>query len=323
MQIGFITASDLSRYFPAEKDPLLTHDDFVAKVALESRGHSVEPVIWGTDPQRLQGFDLLVVRSPWDYMDTAATREGLFAWLRSVAESGLRIENHPNWLLWNSDKRYLKQLAEHGVAIVPTQFLEPDIVVNQDWLHRKFLEHGPFVLKPTVSAAAKDTFLINSAAIDNHLVALNGKVEGDFAAWRGGRCFMVQPFLEEIRTTGEWSLVYFRGVYSHAVLKRPSAGEWLVQDELGGSVRSGEPPSAMRSLADDVAATLKPISESFANPTPIPLYMRIDLIPHQGRCFVSELEMIEPELFFLSRLESGAHKNAQALELFTARIESI
>jgi glutathione synthase/RimK-type ligase-like ATP-grasp enzyme len=299
MHIGFITAADLSRYFPALSEPLLTHDDYAAGVALAAAGHTVTPVVWGTDLPQLSAYDLLIVRSPWDYMDTDEKRSGLFHWLSAVASAGIPLQNHIDWLLWNSDKNYLGQLAALGVPVVPTRYLGPDEHVDNAALARLFRDQGPFVLKPTVSAAARDTFLIDQPAVAACLHSLNGRVEGDFSGWRGMRMFMIQPFLPEIRTHGEWSLVYFGGEFSHAVHKQPASGQWLVQDELGGSVLSAQPPLEVAAVARQAAAVLPQIRR------PMPLYMRIDVIQAAAGPLVSEIEMIEPELFFLSRLKGG------------------
>lgn len=318
MHIGFVTASDLSRYFPSPTDPLLTHDDAVMKRVLVAAGHSVVPVVWGTDPRLLVAFDVLIVRSPWDYMDSDENRRGLFEWLRAVAGLGIRLENDLRWLLWNSDKIYLSELADLGVPVVPTRFLGVTDAADTAWLGSYFKANGPFVLKPSVSAAARDTFLIEGPDAAQYLSSANGKVEGDFSDWRGSRTFMLQPFLPEIKTRGEWSLVYFDGLFSHAVHKRPADGAWLVQDELGGSVLSAEPPAAVFTVAEQGVRALAKVGERLG--IGLPLYLRIDVIEAESSTrgpLIGELEMIEPELFFLTRYaNSEASENTEATYSF-------
>lgn len=317
MLIGFITASDLSRYFPARDAPLFTHDDFAAKCGLEDAGHVVEPVIWGSPVSGLRKFDLLIVRSPWDYMETDEKRRGLFSWLQEVAAAGIRLQNDIAWLLWNSDKIYLKELAAGGVPVVPTRFLGADQHVGNAELAAYFRDQGPFVLKPAVSAAARDTFLIKHADVASCLNGLNGHVNGDFAAWRSGRTFMIQPFLQEITTEGEWSFVYFAGAFSHSVHKRPAHGQWLVQDELGGSVLSEQAPAPVLTVAEQAVRALGEIR------APLPLYMRVDVIPTSTAALVGEIELIEPELFFLSRLPGGRTLlNKDAVSSFVAAVSA-
>lgn len=324
IRIGFITAPDLSRYFPSKAHPLITHDDVVARDALVAQGHTVDPVVWGTAPASLKMYDLLIVRSPWDYMDTDEKRRGLFSWLESVHAAGIALENQLSWLMWNSDKIYLIDLSEAGAPVVPTIILPPTEQVDGDWLGSYYRKHGSFVLKPTVSAAAKDTFLIDSATAHLELRGLNGAVEGDFAAWRGERSFMVQPFISEIRSAGEWSLIYFRGHYSHAVHKLPAKGQWLVQDELGGSVVSGNPPPAVFAAAQKTVALLPRImtQKCLGNVTgKLPLYLRVDIIESRSGPLIGELEMIEPELFFLSRYPGGkVETNRPAILRFIAAL---
>jgi hypothetical protein len=136
---------------------------------------------------------------------------------------------------------------------------------------------------------------------------------------------MVQPFLPEVREQGEWSLVFIDGVYSHAVHKRPAAGNWLVQDELGGSVESAVPPGGVREAAIDTFERIAPALEKrggadHALAAPL-LYGRVDVIPTGSGPLVSELELIEPELFFLQRTASGPLPLQRAIDAFCAGVE--
>lgn len=311
MKIGFITCADLSRYFPSADNPLLTHDDQAAADALAARGHDVQPVVWGTPVQQLvgEGLDLLVIRSPWDYMDSRENAAGFLTWLGALERAGLQLQNPLSVVRWNLDKHYLADLAAAGVSTVPTRYLSAGAPVD---LHALRDEMGELVLKPCVSAAAKDTFRLTDRAQVQALLEGAGAA-APFDLLRRGRDFMVQPFLPEVLEAGEWSLVFFDGAYSHAVLKRPAPGNWLVQDELGGSVVSGDPPQAVRR-----AATLALDSVKSA---PL-LYGRVDVIPTAARGpLVSELELIEPELFFLQRTARGPRPNARALEAFCVGLE--
>jgi glutathione synthase/RimK-type ligase-like ATP-grasp enzyme len=310
MKIGFITCADLSRYFPSAHNPLLTHDDQAAADALATRGHDVLPVVWGAPAEQLVagGLDLLVIRSPWDYMDSRGNATGFLAWLEALERAGLRVQNPLSVVRWNLDKHYLADLAQRGVPTVPTRYLPANAPVD---LHALRDELGELVLKPCISAAAKDTFRLAERAEVEALIRGEGGAP-PLEALRAGRDFMVQPFLSEVQDAGEWSLVFFEGVYSHAVLKRPASGNWLVQDELGGSVVSGDPRQAVRRVA-----TL-----ALAAATPAPLLCgRVDVIPIAAGELVSELELIEPELFFLRRTERGPLPDDAALEAFCAGLE--
>ena len=208
-------------------------------------------------------------------------------------------------MAWSLDKHYLADLAAVGVPIVPTDFVPADSGID---LAARVASLGPLVVKPAISAAAKDTFRLMTEA---DAAAL------DFAALNHGRSFLIQPFLPEIMTAGEWSLVYLDGEYSHAVWKTPAKGHWLVQDELGGSVASGEPSAPVKVLADLAVARL---SDAFARQHSqgyeMPLYGRVDVIVSGGKALIGELELVEPELFFLTRSATGNVANERALGLF-------
>lgn len=306
MRIGFITCADLSRYFVSATNPLFTHDDQVAADFLVANGHSVSPVIWGTPYRKVQElFDLLIVRSPWDYMDSEETRVGFFNWLSELDRHGMRILNNFKILKWNLDKHYLQELQQAQVSIVPTTFLE---VGDSDSILDALLSlHKQIVVKPCIAAAAKDAYLIENAA-------QLGQFKLHFASIRRDRAFMVQPFIAEVRSGGEWSLVFIGGEYSHGVHKLPKPGNWLVQDELGGTVASAEPPCDVASFAKDAYAKLSRLLDERFGRDGLLLYARVDVLGMgcARGLFVGELELVEPELFFKNRLTN--QPNHEALE---------
>ena len=299
--IGFITAADLSRFFPSQEEPLLTHDDRVAAQCLRTHGHTVEPIVWGRQvPSRV---DVAIVRSPWDYQDSSESAARFFEWLEEVASRVLVI-NPVALMRWNLDKRYLRDLETYDAPIVPTEYYGADRPLRRADL-AALAERHPIVLKPSISAAAHDTFLIQDPGAVDRLESHNGSIPVDieFDAWRGDRTFLVQPFLPEIRDRGEWSVVFIDGEATHAVLKRPRVGDWRVQDELGGSVETGQPPEAVLRAAQDSWVALRRAHPQGADA----LYARIDIVETESGALTSELELFEPELFFKRR---GVHSGA-------------
>ena len=132
-------------------------------------------------------------------------------------------------VLANIDKRYLADFADAGVAIVPIEYLERG---QRQSLHT-LLERRNWtqaVVKPAVSASAYGTWRTSLATAAADQRQLDEEVMR--------RSLLVQPFADEVVTSGEWSVVFFDGEYSHAVLKKPAAGDFRVQEELGGL---GEP----------------------------------------------------------------------------------
>ena len=224
-------------------------------------------------------YPLVVVRTPWDYFRHL---DAFLAWTEQVSAL-TRVVNPAGVIAWNSHKRYLRELAAHGIATVPTLWLErgaSDAVARlaaQGW--------DEVVVKPAVSIGAIGALRAQAgdAACHAHLESL--VAAGDV---------MVQPFVPSVAENGEVSLIYFGGVFSHAICKRPAAGDYRVQDMYGGTVHAHAPSAAERALAEAVLKL-----------TPAPTtYARVDLVNHAGAPALMEVEVIEPELFL------GATANA-------------
>ena len=200
-------------------------------------------------------------------------------------------------MLWNMDKHYLLDFAAVGVPIVPTQL----IPIGESCDLETFVEqHAAAVIKPAVSAAGAGLeFLPDRKAARAFQQEFNTRCQ------RGAQ--LVQPFLPEIRTNGEWSLVYFGGEYSHGIHKLPASGQIMVHAERGGSLRFADPPLIVRELGDRVAAA---VPSAFARrggrSCRMPLYLRIDVIETATGGLLSECEGVEPELFFRARSGSTA-----------------
>ncbi|NNF05171.1 MAG: hypothetical protein HKN21_00285, partial [Candidatus Eisenbacteria bacterium] len=165
--------------------------------------------------------------------------------------------------------------------IVPTKFLEPgrnksfgEIMERRGW-HK-------VVIKPAVSASAHQTWVIEKDEVASRAAALSSVLEE--------KAFMMQPFIEEIPKVGEWTLMYFGGKFSHAVLKTPQQGDFRVQSEFGGTREQLPAPNAGLECATNILPLL----------SPTPDYMRVDGVMVDGSFQVIELELIEPELFFLT-----------------------
>lgn len=306
-RLGIVTcgAHKLADYFPtaAEPDfvptePPFTPDDQVLVDELRRRGHQVSPVVWGVDPARLSDrFDRLIIRSPWDYMDSDELRQDFLRWLEKLAAAGVVVENELPTMLWLMDKSYMLDCASVGVPIVPTRL----VPLGESMDLETFVEHHlGAVIKPAVSAAGAGLeFLPDRQA------ARAFQHEFTDRCHRGAH--LVQPFLTEIRTKGEWSLVYFGGEYSHAVHKLPSSGQIMVHAERGGSLRFAEPPSVVRKLGDRAAAAVpRAFATRRGSPCRMPLYLRIDVIETATGGLLSECEGVEPELFFRARPASAA-----------------
>jgi hypothetical protein len=271
--------------------PDLFEDDLLLAKALEQLGISPIPAIWSDAAVDWGSFDALVIRTPWDYFERAAEFR---AWLDARIASGVLMCNAGEILDWNYDKRYLQDLAAAGVPLVPTLCIQRGERADVAALAR---DRGwsEIVVKPTISGGAYRTyrFLVEDAA------AYAKEIDATLA----DRGVLVQPFLPEILSDGELSLLFFDGVFSHAVCKRPRPGDYRVQFQFGGSTESVQVEPA---LVEQARACV------LAAPS-LPVYARVDGVVKDGRFLLMELEVFEP-LMFLARHPEAPGRFARAVQ---------
>ena len=251
-------------------------EDFPALIAaLAGLGVVAEPAVWDGDLD-WAGFDLVVLRSTWDY---AERRDAFLAWAGSLP----RVLNSLPVLEWNTDKqRYLTDLAAAGVSVVPTEFLAPGQELDAP--------DGAFVVKPAISAGGRSSARFEPGE-DAAARALVARIHAD------GRTAMVQPYLGDVE---EVDLVFIDGAYSHALHRRvplPAAGDrevFYLDEEL----RPARASDSDRLVAEHALAVA---------PGEL-LYGRVDLV--EGA--VLELEIAEPSLY-LGFGEGAADRLAQAI----------
>ncbi|MBX3287834.1 MAG: hypothetical protein KF855_00690 [Acidobacteria bacterium] len=259
----FLSMDDLTGYVA---------DDDLAIEPLRALGWEVSTVSWRDTNADWNDFDVVVIRTTWDYH--YAPDEFLNV-LEKIDASPARLENALTTVRWNLDKTYLRDLEEKGINIVPTVWANGAFSADDLEKWKTGLNADELIVKPTVSATARDTFRIRSfdAAVSNVF---------------NGRNFMIQPFMRSVVEEGEFSLFYFNGEYSHTILKRPKTDDFRVQEDHGGIISEAEPETAMLTAAQQINDTIEPL----------PLYSRIDLVRHNGDFALMELELIEPALYF-------------------------
>jgi glutathione synthase/RimK-type ligase-like ATP-grasp enzyme len=270
--------------------PEISESDRLVQRALEAQGAAVEARAWNAPDAVWEGFDAIVLRSNWDYHFEP---DAFVGWLDRLERAGARVFNPPALVRWNLTKAYLLELGRAGVPTVATVILEDE---SRAGLEAVMAARGwsRVVMKPVISASAHDTRLVSAATLDEAAAAL--------ASGAMRRPVLIQPFVEEIQTRGEWSLIFIETEMTHAVLKRPAAGEFRVQPRLGGTVETPEPADAVQRVARAALAAL---------PAP-PLYARIDGVETAAGFRIMEVEVNEPGLFF-PHAPAAAQRFAEAL----------
>ncbi len=236
--------------------------------ALGALGVRCEHIAWDDPTADWAAFDLAVVRSTWDYV---GRRDAYLAWAESTSRQ-TRLLNPASVLAWNTDKTYLRGLAERGVPVVPTTWAPPGAEAPS-------LGGRDSVVKPAVSAGAEDTIRTADAAIAaSHVSAIHGS----------GRTAMIQPYITSLDDTGELSLLYFGGELSHAV--RRAAGLTPEGPQPNSRSELFTPSIEQLAVADGVLAAVDERDDL--------LYARVDLVRlDDGSYALLELELTEPYLF--------------------------
>lgn len=256
--------------------PNISDSDLHVKRALEARRVTVAGLPWNAPEQRFDGFDAVIFRSSWDYHHEP---EAFLDWLARWEGEGVRFWNPPDLIRWNLSKRYLLDLEQRGVGVVPTVMVDepaalhlPLVLAERGWAEA--------VVKPTIAASGHQATLVTPESVRDVAAAID---QGHLR-----RPAMVQLFLEDIRTRGEWSLIFIDGELTHAMLKHPAPEDFRVHATYGGtSTRATPPPGVVEAGRRTLAAL--PVA---------PLYARVDGVDTRRGFVVMELEVHEPSLYF-------------------------
>ena len=253
-------------------------------------GWDVEMVPWQSDVD-WNAYELVYICTPWDYQNDVA---GFLDVLATIENSSARLVNGLGLVHWNLQKTYLRELEMRGADIVPSRFFECFDAVRVAACFDAY-SSGTIVIKPVVGANADNIFVLTRPLPDDVIDELSRVFTG---------CpFFVQPFVDSVRSEGEYSLFFFSGEYSHAILKKPKPGDFRTQEEHGADILSVEAPAALVDTARHVLGVV----------SPQPVYVRADFVRGTGERFLlMELELIEPALYF--RTDPGsAGRFARAL----------
>jgi len=277
MHLALATCTNVPRW---EIDDKPFHD------VLAARGIRVTRPAWDDPEVNWHDFDACLIRTTWDYMEK---QDEYVAWAQHAA-SQTRLFNPPQVVAWNTDKTYLRDLEAKGVPIAPSLWFEKGdsvdlsaLLAEQDW--------GRGFLKPVVGATARETlrFDTDEAGIAQAQTHLDRVLQVE--------AMILQPYLSRVETQGEISAIFFDGAISHTVRKVPVPGDYRVQDDFGADDFPIQFTEYQRDLAQLVVARAQ---EILGIPADEPLlYARVDLLEDDdGGLVVTELELVEPSLFF-------------------------
>jgi len=286
-----IAVATSEQYSRLAKDELLTLDH------LTSRGIVPVPTVWNDPTVDWKAFDQVIIRSTWDY---SRNLHPFKAWLHLLRELRVPVINPIDTVLWNLDKTYLRHFEKKKIPIVPTHWIFSDRKESLEVLEELVSTHD-YIIKPSVSAEAFETHRISG----NRQSEIKETVKRLLQLGT----VMVQPFLDEIQTQGEWSLIFFQDQFSHAVIKTPAPKDYRVQVSFGGKTEGRKPPQAVLDRARNVLAALE---------QPY-FFARVDLIPSKGDFLLSEIELIEPSLYFVHSDGVGPKLYAEALSAWIPR----
>ncbi|MBK6692149.1 MAG: hypothetical protein IPG50_08085 [Myxococcales bacterium] len=264
--------------------------------ALDARGITHATYAWDDKAAPWDTFDLVVVRSAWDYVPR---RDEFVAWARAVRAP---LANDAGMLAWNTDKRYLRVLEKKGVAIVPTTWVEGGV---DGGAAPTFPSTGEFVVKPAISAGARDTARYEAKQTGEATAHVRRITDA-------GNTAMIQPYVASVDERGETGLIFFGGRASHAIEK----GAILrgKRTEVAGlfaeeRIVTRSPSDAERAFAEKVLAAI---------PFQTPLYARVDMVEdEQGALRLLELELTEPSVF----LDVDPKAAARFAEAIAERLE--
>ena len=243
--------------------------------ALHALGYRTKRVSWSDATVKWDEADWIVIRTTWDYFDRLPEFK---LWLNRIPKP--KIINPFTLLQWNIDKHYLNDLAKKNLSVVPTKIIPKGSIANllervAEW------DASEFIIKPTIAGAARLTYRLKR----DELTSFEPKLM-EFLAHED---FIIQPFVANVISFGELSLMVMGGVYTHGVRKQVKRGDFRVQDDFGGTVEAYQASKEEQNLAEQVVAQIQPQ----------PVYARVDLLRNDaGDWMVSEVELVEPELWF-------------------------
>ena len=250
------------------------NEDSILLNEIANLGFSVKRISWSSKSFDWSNVKYVIFRTTWDYFEKL---NDFRLWMKKTSKK-TKFINPYSQILWNLDKVYLNDFKNQGINIVPSFFVNQKCSLSEIINYTKWEN---VVVKPTISAAAWNTHLVLKQDLS--------LFEPTFQDLQKNHNLLVQEFQKNILSRGEFSLIVIGGKYTHAVIKRVKKGDYRVQDDYGGSVERYNAPNEMVGFAESIISKCDPI----------PFYARVDIIiDNNNELALSELELIEPELWF-------------------------
>jgi glutathione synthase/RimK-type ligase-like ATP-grasp enzyme len=275
-----------------EKLPELTQNDQLLIPALAKVNIEATAVIWDNKTVNWSDFDYLIFRNTWDYFEKEAAFN---LWLDQIEQLEIKTLNSIDIIKKNKHKFYLREMEEQGVKILPTIFIDK---TDQLDIHKLMPSHWKkAVIKPAFSAGSYQTEVFELEDVQ--------KINADYKKIASEKELLLQEFMPEIQTLGETSLIFFNKKFSHAVNKKPIAGDFRIQVQFGGQYTMVQPSAELIEKAQQIVNTF----------TGELLYARVDGIVINNELHLMEVECIEPDLYF--------NLNEGSLERFVSAIVNL
>jgi glutathione synthase/RimK-type ligase-like ATP-grasp enzyme len=274
MKIALLTCQRLPDLTPA--DQLLIPE--LAKHKIRAKA-----VIWDDPKVIWTDFDYLIFRNTWDYFE----KESQFnLWLATIKKLGIKTLNSIEIVEQNKHKFYLRELQNQNITIIPTIFIEKTKRLNLAEIMPSHWKKA--VIKPAFSAGSYLTTVFDLAALET--------INSHYQPIAAEKELLLQEFKPEIATEGETSFIFFNKKFSHAVNKKPAAGDFRIQVQFGGKYNAVTPSPALIQQAQTIV-------NNFTNQL---LYARVDGIIINNQIQLMEVECIEPDLYF--NYSEGSHQ---------------
>lgn len=257
--------------YPNPSDNLTTLAETLCAMGIECQ---IQP--W----QNVQKSEAILPLAAWDY---AAEPEHFRHWIQRLAQQGSRFINSAELMLWNMHKSYLCDLQHRGIRVIPTVYL----VAEPTQIQQTIAQQGwqDIVFKPAIGQSG-------TAVVKYH----QGEPLPDLSPYTQG--LIIQPYIAEVATNGETSLIFFNGEFSHAVCRQPRLGDFRANSAYGVTISPITPSTRLIQLARQTLEVLPNM----------PVYARVDGTVIDNDFLLNELELIEPTMYL--------HTNAQATQRF-------